>query len=97
MPGCLPSYAPTRNNSPRSIHDLTPEAHLKGIEDTVESVIVNKETLFGKETETIQGPPGPPGPQGPAGRNGFDGPAGPKGGRGRRGKRGIQVSHPSEV
>ena len=93
MPGCLPSYAPSSNNSPRSIHDLTPEAHLKGIKDTVESVIVNKEKLLGQQAETIEGPPGPPGPEGPPGRDGPVGPAGSKGTRGRRGKRGIQVSY----
>lgn len=95
MPGCLPSYAPSVNTSPdSSVLNLTPEAHLKGIDDTVESVIANKETLLGQAPEPIQGPPGPPGPvgpQGPKGEDGHIGPVGPKGQRGRRGRKGLAV------
>ena len=88
------------NSSPGTVDDalnLTPEAHLKGIEDTVESILTEKDTLLEQQPNNHQGPPGPIGPSGPEGPAGVPGirgpvgPVGPKGKRGRRGKRGSPV------
>ncbi len=65
------------------------DRQIKGVDSTIEDVIVDKSTLLGEKAgEQIEGPPGPPGEPG---LPGLDGIQGPPGERGRRGRRGHQV------
>ncbi len=66
------------------------DRQIKGVDTTIEDVIVDKSTLLGEKAgEQIEGPPGPPGEPG---LPGLDGIQGPPGERGRRGRRGHQVT-----
>ena len=65
------------------------DRQIKGVDTTIEDVIVDKSTLLGEKAgEQIEGPPGPRGEPGVPGRDGIQGPPGE---RGRRGRRGHQV------